>query len=408
MPRSYTFLRVLVASPSDVEAERIVLAEVVEKFNSINRDNENVRLELVRWESDTHPAVGADPQEVINKQIGEDYDIFLGIMWARFGSQTPRADSGTEEEFDRAYKRWKANPRDIRIMFYFKKADIPMDNIDPEQFSKVRSFKSKLSDQGALYHEFATAEDFRDKVTIHLSSVVGDWIKSNQAEFESRAEPPKDKSGSPGHDPLANLTSLNDHGDDESLIELIESGEDEVDEVTEILNRIANVTSELGNKIHARTAELSKHVANAGAPEIKTIKRISNRVSEDFELYVTQMSSEIPRFQSKYSKAMDTFGRIAMLVQTDFQTDSNQSESIQTLHNSTLQYQEVLKTASDSVRGFQNGLAKFPRMTAKLNRARNRTIAILADLLKQFEIASDQAQGVELLLMRTQMRDSVD
>ena len=57
------------------------------------------RIESKKWEKDVFPAFGEDSQDVINKQIGTDYNIFVGIMWKKFGTPTSRAESGTEEEF---------------------------------------------------------------------------------------------------------------------------------------------------------------------------------------------------------------------------------------------------------------------------------------------------------------------
>ena len=45
-------------------------------------------LELLRWERDTSPAFGKDPQSVINKQIPQDFDIIIGILLHRIGSAT--------------------------------------------------------------------------------------------------------------------------------------------------------------------------------------------------------------------------------------------------------------------------------------------------------------------------------
>ena len=60
-------------------------------------------LEAVRWESHCNPGVGSNVQSVINEQIGPT-DIYVGIMWKRFGTPTGRAGSGTEEEFKAAYR----------------------------------------------------------------------------------------------------------------------------------------------------------------------------------------------------------------------------------------------------------------------------------------------------------------
>lgn len=100
-------LRVFVASPSDVAEERDVVSVVVAELRRILPQIRPVELEVIRWETHGWPDVGADAQDVINKEIGE-YDIFVGVMWRRFGTPTKRGESGTAEEFDRAYKYFKA------------------------------------------------------------------------------------------------------------------------------------------------------------------------------------------------------------------------------------------------------------------------------------------------------------
>lgn len=53
------------------------------------------------FETDIMPGFGSDPQAVINEQINDDFDIFVGLLKGKFGTPTPRAGSGTEEEFRR-------------------------------------------------------------------------------------------------------------------------------------------------------------------------------------------------------------------------------------------------------------------------------------------------------------------
>jgi len=105
MAKTQTILDVFVASPGDVIEERKILEEVINEFNVTWSDERNLRLDLVKWETHSRPGFGEDAQDVVNQQIGDEYDIFLGLMWGRYGSQTKRAESGTEEEFERAYRR---------------------------------------------------------------------------------------------------------------------------------------------------------------------------------------------------------------------------------------------------------------------------------------------------------------
>src|SRR5919204_4401690 len=122
MPQSLTILKVLVSSPNDLAEEREIVAEAIEELNALWRKGANFELKLLRWETDARPGLGSDAQEVINRQVGDDYDVFLGIMGARFGTPTGRAASGTEEEFERAKARYEADPSSVSVMFYFKDA----------------------------------------------------------------------------------------------------------------------------------------------------------------------------------------------------------------------------------------------------------------------------------------------
>ena len=81
MPEQFTNLKVFVASPSDVSEERKLLEQVVIELNKLIGTRLKYRLELIKWESDTYPGLGDDAQDVINKQIGDDYDVFIGIIW---------------------------------------------------------------------------------------------------------------------------------------------------------------------------------------------------------------------------------------------------------------------------------------------------------------------------------------
>ena len=176
MPQTQTILQVFVASPSDVAEERKILESVIDDINRTASDAHPLRLALLKWETHSYPGFGEDAQAVINQQIGDKYNIFLGIMWGRFGSPTPRAESGTEEEFNRAVDRWKASPERIQIMFYFKDAGIPPSELEPEQLAKVQAFKEKISAQG-VYSEFQDAADFRTQASTHLRRVIQDWPK---------------------------------------------------------------------------------------------------------------------------------------------------------------------------------------------------------------------------------------
>src|SRR6185369_7787589 len=86
-----------IASPGDVADERRVAREVVEELNESLRAI-NWQIDLLGWE-DTLPGA-ARPQELINKDV-DACDLFIGILWRRWGQPTGEYSSGIEEEFER-------------------------------------------------------------------------------------------------------------------------------------------------------------------------------------------------------------------------------------------------------------------------------------------------------------------
>ena len=174
MEDKVTKLRVFVASPGDVSEERKRLREVIEELNHGIAADKGLVLQLIVWETDAWPGFGEDAQDVINRQIGP-YDIFVGIMWKRFGTPTRRAGSGTEEEFERAYSLRSEYGRP-RIMLYFNRAPFSPPSLDEaEQLTKVLAFKKKAGDKGALYWEYNGPEEFEKFVRQHLTKQILGW-----------------------------------------------------------------------------------------------------------------------------------------------------------------------------------------------------------------------------------------
>lgn len=175
-------LRLFVASPNDVQRERKELAKVVDRLNRIFERIKNTRIQLVRWETDTYPGVGADAQDVINTQVKDEYEIFVGILGHRLGTPTARADSGTVEEYERARTKHDANPGSVAIMWFFKESP-PSKGVPQRsrQAQKVRRFRERLSRTGVYYATFRSAPHFRDLVDQHLANYLCDQIDRRES-----------------------------------------------------------------------------------------------------------------------------------------------------------------------------------------------------------------------------------
>ena len=145
------------------------------KPSELNRTwsgNLGLAFDLLKWETHVRPGFGVDPQAVVNDQMPEDYDVFLGIFWSRLGTPTERATSGTVEEFERAYAKFKSTGSAPEIMLYFKDAPLAPSKIDAKQFSALQNFRNSLSDKGGLYSSFEDQPGFEASLRVHLSAIA--------------------------------------------------------------------------------------------------------------------------------------------------------------------------------------------------------------------------------------------
>lgn len=179
--RTLAGLKLLVSSTSELEAERTLLADAVRDVNQVTERLCGVTLRVIDWRRDLVPGVSSDPQQVINAQAS-DYDIYLGMFGTRFGTPTPRAGSGTEEEFNKAYSRFRADPQCLRLLFYFRAGLTgSVLNVDSEQLRRVQEFRTRLgSEKGVLYCDFSSPEEFLRLCRGHLTQLVADqWAGSS-------------------------------------------------------------------------------------------------------------------------------------------------------------------------------------------------------------------------------------
>ena len=98
----------IIASPSDVGAERDEIEQTIFQWNTIYSEKMSVVLLPVRWESAVIPAMSenGDPQEIINEQIVNSCDLLIGVFWTKLGTPT-NAESGTLEEIEQFYRKNK-------------------------------------------------------------------------------------------------------------------------------------------------------------------------------------------------------------------------------------------------------------------------------------------------------------
>lgn len=163
MPTHGVTYEILIASPSDVVAERDIVSECARDWNSAH-SRSGVQVRAVRWELDAVPAMSDRAQAIINEQLVDQADILIGIFKARIGSPTGISASGTIEEIDRFIAAGKP------VMLYFSTGPIPHDH-DANQLQLLRAYKSQIASRG-VYAEFADDGELRRKVNHNIAAMM--------------------------------------------------------------------------------------------------------------------------------------------------------------------------------------------------------------------------------------------
>ena len=183
---------VFVASPSDVGKERDILEKVIKEVNLTHGTPLGYELQLWRYEDNAFASAGK-PQVVINS-IAKPYQLFIGIMWKRFGTPTQSYGSGTEEEYNKAYEAWQKNEV-IDIMFYFCKKPVALDSLereeDREQLGKVVNFKKAMNSKSFVWN-YNNPKDFEEIIRKHLCLKMSDVIKNKTVSNAPKTKPDED------------------------------------------------------------------------------------------------------------------------------------------------------------------------------------------------------------------------
>ena len=187
--KNYQKLRLFLASPSDVAKERAYLRNVVAELNKTGSgiaDEKGIQLEVIGYDTHVAPDMGR-PQGVVFDQLPpESWDVFIGILWQRFGSPTGEVDhktgeefkSGTIEEFARAHELWQQDSSRPRILFYRSKQPIDYFELKSDQkqaLEKVEAFFAQFgpaANHPGYYHTYQTPEDFQTKVRQDLTQLL--------------------------------------------------------------------------------------------------------------------------------------------------------------------------------------------------------------------------------------------
>ena len=185
-------LRVFVACPGDVEEEKDRLEKLIQSLQ-FDASNHGFVLELIEWRQCV-PDLGA-PQPIIFEQLKpEAWDIFIGILWTRFGTPcgiyepgTHRELTGTEAEMLAAIDLYRVHARPRVLLYRSTRPPKSLKDLKGAQLEAVDRFLIECDASGkhpALVKSYEQPDEFERFVSEHirkcLAQIELDEVKRTQ------------------------------------------------------------------------------------------------------------------------------------------------------------------------------------------------------------------------------------
>lgn len=368
MVASIRRLRILLSSPGNLSGDREIVRKVVDHINSDAGGREGFFVEVVGWETHTRPAAGAYPQGVINDQLPEDIDIFLGMMGSYFGTPTSKWGSGTEEEYRLAYERW-TDTGSPEIMFYFSEA-LPssLSDIDPEQLAKRRDFQKDIGDAGVLYHTYDTTASLETGLYRHINRAVHEVLKTRIDSEGTHIAPDQSVQSLPNYAELL-ISDPSVAADD-----LVEVASDHLNEHTEETELLTKDIEKLLRSLNKNT----KALLNANRQSsMQGATNAAAGILDSLAQYSKCLRTRIPILRHRFQDSITHLQRALELGRANA---LGEDFSLDVVLNPMLELKSSLSDVSSAISGTNSSLADWDDGIEFLRRPKARIIALHKDL----------------------------
>lgn len=335
---------IFIGSPTDVQEEREIIEEIIDEMNDFYEPLNMSKLKLINLKTDVRSKIGNfEGQSVIDKQV-DGYNVFIGILWKKFGTKTENYDSGTEQEFYNAYSKYEENPKSMEIMFYFCERTAEFSEIDGEQLALVQKFRKNLEDKKGLYKTYSSIEEFRKIIKSDLIKLVTE----KNIDFEETSE---------------ELEEEND-----GLIDLMEKFENNYNDATlemeylttDILQAEKDLTALNEQNNDANNRDIMKKYFNSVSVPI-------NELSENIDSRGTTIVTHLNEGIDTFNSIIDIHGDFILNNNEIKKTEKSMNEcydSIEELNMSVIDLLNIMKP-------IQPITTKFSRSKKKLEKSLN-------------------------------------
>jgi hypothetical protein len=180
-------IRVFVAYTGEMRRECDCVRRAAHDLNITLGNSFGVMLEVLDWRTHVHPDSGRPEQIILDQLDVRTWDIFVGLLWTRFGTPTGGIasngapyQSGTQEEFSIARQSWQEWGKP-RLLVYRCTRKVSPDGETHAELAKVEEFFKSFAHDGdhpGLFRAFRTTAEFSRVVHSDLTLVLFEYARS--------------------------------------------------------------------------------------------------------------------------------------------------------------------------------------------------------------------------------------
>jgi hypothetical protein len=382
---------IFVSCPSDVSEYLDVIKREAEIFNISHLDDGN-SINIINYPHDAPSGIGKTPQNVIDETIANNYDIYIGLMGCRFGTETKTHISGTYKECHDAIDKYKKGSLKQVSFFFYRGSVGSLDEIDSEQLSRVNSFRNELSDMGdvaVLYRDFkeeaALSMLFHTTIASALNKIRLDEGKYS-ATVSVRVEPENNQPTQPDTEEIG-------------LYEHVETGVSDMEEATHAIEEMTTYINEYQAILEKETESIKQSGAEAKVPQsviMRLIAKSADRIGDQMIILADKTEPKAKCYRDKSSSA---FNHILEAIAINSSASDDGKKGKDEMRESLAAHLASMTEAKASLEEMIKATDSFKNYTTVFARGRKKLSKALHYVDQS--IASCQSQASDLIQLLT-------
>lgn len=167
---------IFLASSGSLLEERQQIEILVSRLCDKYINTQSHYLKTAVWEKESLSFSDTRKQDDFNKLVKKS-NVFFLLIGEKVGKYS-------KEEFEIAYKNFKAKNRPSKIVVFFKNINLNINEISIEDIKNVQELKKEILERNQFYYEYSNIDELRNYVTKEIEGYVDENISPPNSKYE--------------------------------------------------------------------------------------------------------------------------------------------------------------------------------------------------------------------------------